>query len=97
MRILSRRTLREFWERHPDAERPLAAWHREVKEQEWIAPHEVMARYPNASIVGSDRVVFRIKGTNYRLVVRIDYLCRTVYIRFVGTHAEYNRIDAGKV
>lgn len=97
MRILSRRALREFWERHPDAERPLAAWHKEVKEQEWPTPHEVVERYPHASIVGNDRVVFRIKGTNYRLVVRIDYLHRTVYIRFVGTHAEYNRIDAEEV
>ena len=97
MHILSRRVLREFWERHPDAERPLAAWYREVRGQEWDAPHQIIARYPNASIVGSDRVVFRIKSTSYRLVVRMDYRYHIAYIRFVGTHAEYNRIDAEKV
>ena len=97
MHIISRKALREFWEQHPDAERPLAAWYKEVKEQEWHTPHEVLERYPGASIVGSDRVVFRIKGSNYRLVVRVDYLNSIVFIRFVGTHAEYDRIDAEQV
>ena len=97
MHIISRKALREFWEQHPDAERPLAAWFKEAKEQEWPTPHEILARYPHASIVGSDRVVFRIKGNDYRLVARVDYKNNIGFIRWVGTHAEYDRIDAEKV
>ena len=97
MRILSKRTLREFWERHSDAEDALLAWYREVKREDWSTPAQVLGRYPTASIVGADRAVFRIKGSRYRLVVGINYQKRTVYVRFLGTHAEYDRIDAGEV
>lgn len=93
MRILAKRPLREFWQRRPDAEQPLLAWYREVLQEDWDGPAKVKAKYRNASIVGDDRVVFNIKGNDYRLVVRINYPYRVVYIRFVGTHAEYDRID----
>ena len=63
----------------------------------WRTPAEVVARYPEASIVGSDRIVFRIRGNAYRLVVRVDYQYQRVYIRFVGTHAQYNHINAAEV
>ena len=96
MRILSKRTLREFWERHPDAENALLAWYREVEKEDWSTPAQLMDRYPAASIVGTDRVVFRVKGNRYRLVVRINYQQRIVYVRFIGTHAEYDRVDAGE-
>ena len=97
MRIFSRKTLREFWERHPESERWLVAWHREVERADWSEPTQVRDRFPRASIVGGNRVVFRINGNTYRLVVEIFYPHRKVFIRFVGTHAEYDRIDVGKV
>ena len=72
----------------------MLAWHREVEKEDWDTPAKVKAKYGSASIVGDDRVVFNIKGNTYRLVVRINYPFRVVYIRFIGTHAEYDRVDA---
>jgi mRNA interferase HigB len=97
VRIIAKRTLREFWERHPDAEEPLLAWYREVEQEDWDTPAKVKAKYRNASIVGDNRVVFNIKGNDYRLVVKINYPFRIVYIRFVGTHAAYDRINVEEV
>jgi mRNA interferase HigB len=94
---LSKGTLREFWTRHPDAQGPLQAWYNEVKRAEWALPADISKRYPTASILGNDRVVFRIKGDAYRLIIRVFYSGRQVYIRFIGTHAEYNRINAEEV
>jgi mRNA interferase HigB len=93
MRVIAKRTLRDFWQEHPDAKEPLLAWYREVEHEDWSTPANVKRKYGTASIVGSSRVVFNIKGNDYRLVVRINYAYRTVYIRFVGTHTEYRRID----
>ena len=97
MRVIAKRTLREFWERHPDAERPLLAWHKEMEDEYWDAPVQVKRRYSHASILRNNRVVFNIKGNTYRLVAVVAYQRKTVYIRFVGTHAEYDRIDATEV
>ncbi len=97
MRIIAKKALREFWELHPDAEDPLLAWYREVEQEDWDTPAKVKEKYRSASIVGDNRVVFNIKGNTYRLVVRINYPFRVVYIRFVGTHAEYDRIDVEEV
>lgn len=97
MRIISKKALREGWGRHPAAEEPLLAWYREVEREDWDAPAKVKAKYGTASIVAGNRVVFNIKGNDYRLVVKINYPYRVVYIRFVGTHAEYDRIDAEEV
>src|SRR5436190_22367795 len=97
MRIIAKKPLREFWERHPDAEEPLLAWHREVVKEDWDTPAKVKAKYRTASIVAGNRMVFNIKGNDYRLVVKINYPYRVVYIRFVGTHAEYDGIDAEEV
>lgn len=96
MRIISKRTLREFWERFPDAEEPLLAWFREAEKADWGKPSELKEQYRNASFVG-ERVVFNIKGNDYRLVVWINYPYRVVYVRFVGTHAEYDKIDVKEV
>ena len=93
MRIIAKKTLREFWERHPTAKASLPAWFREVKQEDWDNSAKVKARYRSASIVGGNRAVFNIEGNAYRLVVKINYLYRTVYVRFVGTHAEYDAID----
>ena len=95
MRIIAKKALRRFWERYPDAEEPLLAWYREVEAEDWNTPANLKAKY--ASIVGADRAVFNIKGNTYRLVVRIAYKFRLVYIRFVGTHAEYDQIDVKEV
>ena len=97
MRIISKRALREFWERHPESEQPLLAWSREVEQADWSTPAHVLERYPNASIVGRDRVVFRVRRNDFRIVVRIFYPGREVYIRFVGTHRDYDRINAEEV
>lgn len=97
MRLISRRTLKDFWERHPDAQQSLQAWYADVKESRWKSPSDIKSVYRNASFVGNNRVVFNIKGNTYRLVVAIQYQFGIVYIRFVGTHEEYDRIDAATV
>ena len=97
MRILAKSTLRAFWERHPNAEEPLLAWYRETEKADWESPAQVKARYRSASFVGENRVIFNIKGNEYRLVVQINYPYRVVYVRFVGTHAEYDKIDVREV
>jgi mRNA interferase HigB len=97
MRIIAKKALREFWERHRDAEEPLLAWYREVEHEDWDTPAKVKERYRSAGIVGNNRGVFNIKGNSYRLVVRVNYRARIVLIRFVGTHAEYDRIDVEEV
>lgn len=97
MRIIARRALREFWMRRPDAERPLRAWFADVKRAEWQGPADVKARYARASLIASNRVVFDIGGNKYRLVVAIRYESRTVFVRFIGTHGEYDKIDVTTV
>lgn len=97
MRIISEKKLREFWERHADVKEPLLAWYREVEKEDWNTPVQMKEKYPNASILGGNRVVFNIKGNKYRLVVKINYPGRIVYIRFVGTHAEYDRVNVREV
>lgn len=97
MRIIARRTLREFWEKHPDARQALQAWYADVKQADWKTPAEIKAIYRNASFIANNRVVFNVKGNQYRLIVAIQYPHSIVYIRFVGTHQEYDRIDAARV
>lgn len=97
MRIISRRILREFWEKHPDATIALETWFHDVEHANWNAPTDIKAVYQNASFVANNRVVFNIKGNHYRLVVVVIYQHGVVYIRFVGTHEEYDRIDATTV
>ena len=97
MRIIAKKTLREFWRRCPDAEQALLSWYREVEAEDWDTPARIKAKYRSASIIGDNRVVFNIKGNRYRLVVKINYPYRVVYVRFVGTHAEYDAVDAEEV
>ncbi len=97
MRIIANGTLRDFWGLFPDAEESLLAWYREVEKEDWDTPAKVKAKYGNASIVGDNRVVFNIKGNDYRLVVKINYEYRVVYVRFVGTHAKYDKINVEEV
>ena len=97
MRIIAKRTLRDFWQLHADAEGPLSAWHDQASKEQWDSPARVQELYPTASIVGKDRVVFRLKGGDYRLIVSVVYPLGRVYICFIGTHAEYDRINAEEV
>lgn len=94
MRILTKRRLREFWERNPQAEQPLKRWHDYVRKAQWSSPVDVKEDFRSADILSDNRVIFNIGGNNYRLVVKIEYRFQDVYVRFVGTHAEYDRIDA---
>lgn len=94
MRIIARKTLREFWENHADAEQALKSWYKEATELQWGKPSDIKVRYPFADILPGNRVVFNIKGKTYRLIVKIHYNTGIVFIRFMGTHAEYDKIDA---
>jgi mRNA interferase HigB len=93
MRIISRRILREFWEKHPDASIVLQTWYHDVERAAWNNPADIKEVYRNVSFVANNRVVFNIKGNHYRLVVVVVYQYGVVYVRFVGTHEEYDRID----
>jgi mRNA interferase HigB len=97
MRVIAKRTLREFWKKYPDAESPLEAWHAEAKAATWTNPVQVRARFPSADVVGDNRMVFNIGGNKYRLVVRFNYDYQIAYVKFVGTHAEYDKIDVETV
>ena len=94
MRIIARRTLREFWETHPDAEHALRAWYHDAHQATWTSPQDIRQAYATASIVANNRVVFNIRGNHYRLVTAINYAFGIVYIRFIGTHKDYDHIDA---
>ena len=100
MRIIAKRTLRLFWAANPRnavARTPLEDWHAQVREADWTSPADVKAQFGDASILKDRRVVFNIGGNKFRLVVKINYAYRVVYIRFVGTHAEYDAIDANTI
>ena len=99
MRIIARKTLRHFWEKpqYADAEQALKAWFREASNADWASPAEIKAAFRTASIVGNNRVIFNICGNKYRLVVRVNYPYRVMYIRFIGTHPQYDRINVQEV
>ena len=94
MRVIARRTLREFWERHADAREQLQVWLAVAERADWQSPADIKTVFRSADVLPGNRVVFNIKGNRYRLIVKIHFNRRIVYIRFVGTHAEYDRIDA---
>ena len=97
MRVIARRTLREFWTVHDDCEEQLKAWFKEAQSADWSTPNEIKSDYPSTSILQGNRVVFNIKGNHYRLIVKINYGYQVLHIRFIGTHADYNKIDATKI
>jgi mRNA interferase HigB len=94
MRIIALRTLRDFWNSHPDAEIPLRSWYAMANRAAWRSPAEVEAAYRNAGFIANNRIVFNVKGNDYRLVVAVHYNRGLMFIRFVGTHRDYDRIDA---
>ncbi|MEO5324720.1 type II toxin-antitoxin system HigB family toxin [Mesorhizobium sp. CC13] len=98
MQILSKKTLRDFWDKHPQAQRPLTAWYHAVGTATWTGPADVKAFFgANVDFVADNRIVFDIAGNKYRLVVHVSYRFRRVLIKFVGTHAEYDKIDVETV
>ena len=97
MRIIAISHLKAFWEKHPDSEQSLRAWADEAKKATWATPEAIKAQFGSASILKSRRVVFNIKGNDYRLIVAIAYRYGAAYIKFVGTHGEYDKIDANTV
>lgn len=97
MRIIAKRTLREFWKRHPTAKGPLEAWHQEVDRADWDSPGALKNQFRSASILPGNRAVFNIAGNHYRLIVKINYPYRIAYIRFIGTHSDYDAIDASTI
>ena len=96
-RIFAKSTLREFWEKHPDSEQYLKTWYDTTINSHWKTPNEVKLSYANASILKDSRIVFNIKGNNYRLVVKFNFGHQLAFVRFIGTHTEYDKIDANNI
>ena len=94
MRIITKRTLRKFWERHKDCEQQLLSWYKTTKHAKWSSFEELKQQFGTCKIVGDDRVIFKIKGNKYRLIVIITFVNQIIWIRFVGTHEEYDKINA---
>lgn len=97
MRVISKATLVEFWGDHPTAKQALQAWFEDVSRASWTTPQQIKQRHASASFVTGNRVVFSILGNEYRLVVAVAYRFSAVYIKFIGTHTQYDAIDAAKV
>jgi len=94
MRIIATKTIREYWEKHPETEPSLKAWVQEVQQSSWVTPQALKMKYRNASVLSGKRVVFNIKGNKYRLIVDIEYRLKIVFIVWFGTHSEYDLIDS---
>lgn len=97
MKIISVKILKDFWQVYPDSEQHLKAWVDEVKHTTWRQPADIKSKYRNASVLKNRRIVFNIKGNHYRLIVAIAYRFGAVYIKFIGTHAQYDTVDAETV
>lgn len=97
MRVIARKALREFWEKHKDVESALKSWYSEVEKSSWETPNSIKKDYPSASVLNNNRIVFNIKGNKYRLIVKINYEFKIVWIRFIGTHSEYDKVNANTV
>lgn len=97
--IIAKKALREHWEKRgrQDSEQPLKAWYQEAMQANWQTPNDVKKQFVSASIVGNNRVVFNICGNKYRLIIQINYISQWIFIRFIGTHAEYDKIDASTI
>lgn len=97
MRVVAKKTLRIFWEKHNDSEDPLKTWYKEASKAIWTNPSDIKAEYVKATILKNSRVIFNICGNKYRLIVEINYKRQWVFIRFIGTHKDYDNIDANKI
>ncbi len=97
MRVISKASLVRFWTKHPSSKQALQTWFEDASHAKWFGPQDIKLRYASASFVGGNRVVFNIKGNQYRLVVAVAYRFAAVYIKFVGTHRQYDAVDAATV
>ena len=97
MRVIAISTLREFWTKHPDSEQALREWYVKTDRADWSSLNDIRNDYNSVDYVKSQRYVFNIKGNDYRLVAAIKFTPKLVYIRFVGTHSEYDKIDASTI
>ncbi|MEY8022149.1 type II toxin-antitoxin system HigB family toxin [Muriicola sp. SD30] len=97
MRVIAKRTLKDFWAKHTDCEQQLMAWYRETEKSEFKNLNELKKEYPSASILKDNRIVFNIKGNKYRLIVKFNFEFQICWIRFVGTHAEYDKVNANEI
>ena len=97
MRVIAVSSLRAFWELHSDAEQPLKAWYKETTSATWTQPADIKRQYRSVSVLKNNRVVFNIKGNDYRLIVAIAYKFQIVYVKFIGTHKAYDAVDAETV
>jgi mRNA interferase HigB len=97
MRVIARNTLRAFWEKYPAAEGPLKAWFAEATRATWQSMADIKRRYAPASIIDDERVVFNVGGNKFRLVVKLWFSGRTVWIKFIGTHSSYDQLDVRKL
>jgi len=97
LRIIAKKILRDYWTIHKDCEEQLKSWYQESSKAEWKNLNEVKAEFPSASILIDNRVVFNIKGNKYRLIVKFNFDYHMIWIRFIGTHSEYDKINANKI
>ena len=94
MRVIAKKILKDFWFKYPDCEQQLKSWHQEAVKESWKTPNYIKSNFPTSSIIADNRIVFNIKGNKYRLVVKINYDFGIIWIRFIGTHAQYDKINA---
>lgn len=97
MNVISKKTLILFYEKHPQAKTPLEVWHSDVRKAQWDSPEQIKREYSSTSFLRDNRVVFNIKGNDYRLIVHIDYKRKIVRVKFIGTHSEYDKINAEEI
>ena len=94
MRVIARNTLIKFWSKHPEAKVTLERWYRLVKAAHWTSMDDIQRAAPKSKVLNSERVRFEVAGGNYRLVVAFDFRREVAFVKFIGSHAEYDRIDA---
>jgi mRNA interferase HigB len=97
VRVLSKRTLREFWLKHEDCENQLLGWYKEMKLSQYKSSDEFLSAFTNCRSIGKSRYIFNIKGNKYRLVIKANFDLRTIWIRFIGTHSQYDKINAFEI
>lgn len=97
VRVIAKKVLRDFWSKHPDCEQQLKAWYQEAEKARWKSFNQLKKEYPSASILNDNRVVFNIKGNTYRLIVKFNLDYQICWIRFIGTHTAYDKIDANSI
>jgi mRNA interferase HigB len=97
LKILAKKILRDFWESNPEVEDQLKSWYQEAFKSSWPNPNYVKDEFPNSRLIPNNRVIFNIKGNQYRLIVRVNYKYQMIYVRFIGTHEDYDKIDPTKI